>query len=190
MAVATRPDIDFHDLERFPRECREWFRWLRAHDPMSFHPGPPFQPEHDGFWSLVLYDDLAGSYVLAAVLTATGVIALILCGAGVYGIVSQGVVQRRREIGVRIALGARPGDVVRMVVADGTRPVVAGGAVGLIVAIALALATAALLSILDARDPISYAGVLSLTGVVAVGAALLPALQAAHVDPMEALRVE
>jgi cholest-4-en-3-one 26-monooxygenase len=57
--IETRPDIDFHDLERFPLECREWFRWLRAHDPMSFHPGPPFQPEHDGFWSLVLYDDLA-----------------------------------------------------------------------------------------------------------------------------------
>jgi len=149
------------------------------------------QPVHDvATMSRVLYDDLAGSYVLSAILTATGLIALILCGAGVYGIVSQGVVQRRREIGVRIALGARPGDVVRMVVADGTRPVVAGGAVGLIVAIALALATAALLSILDARDPISYAGVLSLTGVVAVGAALLPALQAAHVDPMEALRVE
>jgi cholest-4-en-3-one 26-monooxygenase len=59
VAVAARPDIDFHDLERFPRECREWFRWLRAHEPLSFHPGPPFQPEHDGFWSLVLYDDLA-----------------------------------------------------------------------------------------------------------------------------------
>jgi len=59
MAVATRPDIDFHDLARFPRECREWFRWLRAHEPMSFHPGPPFQPEHDGFWSLVRYEDLA-----------------------------------------------------------------------------------------------------------------------------------
>lgn len=59
MAVAARPDIDFHDLERFPRECREWFRWLRAHEPLSFHPGPPLQPEHDGFWSLVLYDDLA-----------------------------------------------------------------------------------------------------------------------------------
>jgi len=57
--IDARPDIDFHDLERFPRECREWFRWLRAYDPMSFHPGPPFQPEHDGFWSLVLYDDLA-----------------------------------------------------------------------------------------------------------------------------------
>ena len=57
--VESRPDIDFHDLDRFPRECRAWFRWLRAHDPMSFHPGPPFQPEHDGFWSLVRYEDLA-----------------------------------------------------------------------------------------------------------------------------------
>jgi cholest-4-en-3-one 26-monooxygenase len=54
-----RPNIDFNDLDRFPLECREWFRWLRAHEPLSFHPGPPFQPEHDGFWSLVLYDDLA-----------------------------------------------------------------------------------------------------------------------------------
>ena len=58
--VEARPDIDFHDLDRFPRECRGWFRWLRAHEPMSFHSGPPFQPEHDGFWSLVLYDTRVG----------------------------------------------------------------------------------------------------------------------------------
>ena len=57
--AGTRPDIDFHDLERFPRECREWFRWLRAHEPMSFHPGPPVQPDNDGFWSVVLHEDLA-----------------------------------------------------------------------------------------------------------------------------------
>jgi cytochrome P450 len=54
----TRPDIDFHDLDRFPVECREWFRWLRAHEPLSFHPGPQIQPENDGFWSLVLHEDL------------------------------------------------------------------------------------------------------------------------------------
>jgi len=54
-----RPDIDFHDLARFPVECREWFRWLRAHEPMSFHPGPPVQPENTGFWSVVLHEDLA-----------------------------------------------------------------------------------------------------------------------------------
>ena len=57
--VDVRPDIDFHDLDRFPVECRGWFRWLRAHDPVSFHPGPPVQPENSGFWSLVLHEDLA-----------------------------------------------------------------------------------------------------------------------------------
>jgi cholest-4-en-3-one 26-monooxygenase len=55
----TRPDIDFHDLARFPLECRAWFRWMRHHEPMSFHPGPPVQPENDGFWSVVLHEDLA-----------------------------------------------------------------------------------------------------------------------------------
>ena len=59
MIASTRPDIDFHDLDRFPIECHEWFRWLRVHEPLSFHPGPPIQPENDGFWSLVLYEDLA-----------------------------------------------------------------------------------------------------------------------------------
>jgi len=57
--VDARPDIDFHDLDRFPVECRGWFRWLRAHDPVGFHPGPPVQPENSGFWSLVLHEDLA-----------------------------------------------------------------------------------------------------------------------------------
>jgi cholest-4-en-3-one 26-monooxygenase len=57
--VEARPDIDFHDLDRFPRECREWFRWLRHHEPISFHPGPPIQPDHPGFWSIVLHEDLA-----------------------------------------------------------------------------------------------------------------------------------
>ena len=57
--VDARPDIDFHDLDRFPLECRSWFRWLRDHDPVSFHPGPPVQPENSGFWSLVLHEDLA-----------------------------------------------------------------------------------------------------------------------------------
>jgi len=58
-AADTRPAIDFHDLARFPVECRAWFRWLRAHEPISFHPGPAVQPENAGFWSVVLHEDLA-----------------------------------------------------------------------------------------------------------------------------------
>ena len=57
--VDVRPDIDFHDLDRFPVECREWFRWLRHHEPLSWHPGPPVQPENPGFYSVVLHEDLA-----------------------------------------------------------------------------------------------------------------------------------
>lgn len=57
--TGPQPAIDFHDLTRFPRECHEWFRWLRRHEPISHHPGPPTQPEHDGFWALVLHEDLA-----------------------------------------------------------------------------------------------------------------------------------
>jgi len=57
--AGARPDVDFHDLVRFPLECRGWFRWLRAHEPMSFHPGPAVQPENSGFWSVVLHEDLA-----------------------------------------------------------------------------------------------------------------------------------
>jgi len=56
--VDVRPDIDFHDLDRFPVECREWFRWLRAHEPLSHHPGPVDDPDNSGFWSLVRYADL------------------------------------------------------------------------------------------------------------------------------------
>lgn len=59
VVAGARPDIDFHDLARFPVECRGWFRWLRAHEPMSFHPGPAVQPENSGFWSVVLHEDLA-----------------------------------------------------------------------------------------------------------------------------------
>ena len=59
VGAGPRPDIDFHDLARFPLECREWFRWLRHHEPMSFHPGPAVQPENPGFWAVVLHEDLA-----------------------------------------------------------------------------------------------------------------------------------
>lgn len=58
-ASVDAPDIDFHDLERFPRECRTWFRWMRAQEGLHYSPGPRLQPEQDGFWSLVHWDDLA-----------------------------------------------------------------------------------------------------------------------------------
>jgi len=149
------------------------------------------QPIHDvATMSRVLYNDLAETYVLTAMLTAVGFIALVLSSAGIYGIVSYAVIQRRREISVRMALGALPGHMVRMVLAQGARPVVAGAVLGLFVAIGLALTLAASVPELDARDPINYAAVMLLMTAVTVVASYVPARRAATVDPLVTLRAD
>ena len=149
------------------------------------------QPIHDvASMSHVLFDDLGSTYVLAAMLTTIGLVALCLSAAGIYGIVSYSVAQRRREIGVRIALGARPGTIVRMVVGHGTKPVVAGSLVGLVAAAAIAFGLATAVPEIDARDPINYAGVILVIAIVAFTASYLPARWAAAIDPVVALRQE
>jgi putative ABC transport system permease protein len=151
----------------------------------------PEQPIHDvALMTQVLFDDLAGTYVLTALLTAVGFIALCVSAAGVYGLVSSSVAQRGREIGVRMALGARPGVVVRMVLASGARPVAAGGIVGLIAAVALAVGIGLSVPGVDPRDPSNYAAVALTIGVVAFLASYLPARRAARIDPLLALRQE
>ena len=149
------------------------------------------QPIHDvASMSQVLYDDLGSTYVLAAMLTAIGFVALCLSAAGIYGVVSYSVAQRRREIGVRMALGARPGAVVRMVLVHGVTPVAAGSLVGLLASVALAFWVATMVPEIDARDPINYADVILTIAAVAVGASYFPARRAARIDPLVALRQE
>jgi predicted permease len=149
------------------------------------------QPIHDvALMTQVLFDDLAGTYVLTALLTAVGFIALCVSAAGVYGLVSFSVAQRRREIGVRIALGARPAAVVRMMLASGARPVMAGGIVGLIAAIGLAVGIGLSLPGVDPRDPSNYAIVTLTIAAVGLVASYLPARRAARIDPLRVLRQE
>jgi putative ABC transport system permease protein len=149
------------------------------------------QPIHDvALMTQVLFDDLAGTYVLTALLTAVGLIALCVSAAGVYGLVSSSVAQRKREIGVRIALGARPAVVVRMVLASGARPVAAGGIVGLVAAAALAVGIGLSIPGVDPRDPSNYVSVAMAIAVVAFLASYLPARRAARIDPLLALRQE
>jgi predicted permease len=151
----------------------------------------PNQPIHDvAAMTQVLYDDLAGTYVMSAILTTVALVALILSAAGVYGLVSYSVAQRRREIGVRMALGARPGSIVGMIVAHTTRPVAIGSLLGLVAAAALSLLFAAGVPELDPRDPVSYAGVILMIIIAALLASLVPARRAASVNPIEALRAE
>jgi predicted permease len=138
----------------------------------------------------VLFEDVAGSIMLALVLGTIGFVALCLAAAGVYGLVSYAVHQRRREIGIRMAVGAAPGAVVRFVLMHGVRPVTVGAAVGAVGAIFLGVMASAALSEVDFRDPLNYVGVLVAVVTIAILSSYLPARRAAHVDPVITLRAE
>ena len=123
-------------------------------------------------------------------LTAFGAIAVTLSAIGLYGVLAFIVAQRRREIGVRMALGARPGDVVADVLGQGLRLTAIGVVVGLVLAIATTRLINSLLFATSPTDMLTFAAVSSLLVVVAAAASLLPALRASRVDPLIALRDE
>ncbi|MEX2179762.1 MAG: ADOP family duplicated permease [Gemmatimonadaceae bacterium] len=126
----------------------------------------------------------------ATLFTAFGMLALIVAVIGIYSTVAYGVTQRTREFGVRMALGARVGDVLRLVVGEGLRVVVIGIAVGIALALAAGKLIAALLYGVEASDPGVMLLVAAVLLVVAGLAALGPAWRAARVDPVVALRSE
>jgi putative ABC transport system permease protein len=117
-------------------------------------------------------------------------IALLLAAVGVYGVIAYGVAQRTREMGVRVALGALPSDVVRLVVRDGVLMAGAGVAVGLFASVLLAPVLQQMLYAVQPRDPATFGIVGGMVIVVALLASWLPARRASRVDPLEALREE
>jgi putative ABC transport system permease protein len=117
-------------------------------------------------------------------------LALLLAAIGVYGVVGHMVAQRRREIGVRLALGASPGDVVGMVLEGGLRLTVLGIAAGVAGAMALSNVLAGFLFGVSPLDPATYAGVIGVLGFVAGLSAYSPSRRAARVDPIAVLRDE
>jgi putative ABC transport system permease protein len=116
------------------------------------------------------------------------VIALVLAVGGVYAMVSYAVSQRTQELAVRVALGARPREVVRTVMARGLAAVGLGLGTGVLLALALGRTISALLYGVSAHDPLIYLLAPAVLGVVAVLSALIPALRASRVDPIVALR--
>jgi FtsX-like permease family len=121
---------------------------------------------------------------------SVGVIALLLATIGVYGLTAHAVAQRRREIGIRIALGALRGQVVRMTVRRSLLLTAIGSAIGVSMAAGLAQLLAGLLYGLSPVDPVSFIGAVVLLGAVALIASLIPARRAASINPVEALRSE
>jgi ABC-type antimicrobial peptide transport system permease subunit len=117
-------------------------------------------------------------------------IAVCLAMAGVYGVVAYSVGQRGSEIGLRMALGARTSDVLRLILRQGMALTAIGLAVGLIAAVVATRLVASMLFEVKASDPATYIGVAVLLGVVSLAASYIPARRAARVDPASALRQE
>jgi predicted permease len=121
-------------------------------------------------------------------LVVFGILALALAGIGSYGVLSYLVGLRRREIGIRLAIGATRGDVFRLVAGNGARLVGAGLVAGLLLSIGVGMGLESLLIGIEPTDPITYAGVIGVLTIVAAAACLIPARRAASLDPATTLR--
>jgi hypothetical protein len=126
----------------------------------------------------------------ATLFTVFGMLALVVAAIGIYSSVSYGVSQRVHEFGVRVALGARAGDVMRHVIGQGVRTVAFGIALGVVLTLAAGRLVASLLYGVSPADPVAMAAVVVLLLGVSIAAALFPAWRASRVDPITALRAD
>jgi putative ABC transport system permease protein len=128
--------------------------------------------------------------VVRNVLGGFAVVALVLAAVGIYGVIAYATGERRREIGVRVALGAHPRQILRLVLGQGLRLTAIGLGAGLLGSLALSQSLRGLLYRVQPADPVTYVITSLILAAVAGLACLLPALRASTVDPAEALRAE
>ncbi len=135
-------------------------------------------------------DSVAQPRLNLSLLVAFAALALVLAAVGVYGVMAYSVTQRTQEFGIRMALGASRGDVLRQVFLEGSRLAALGLALGLIAALALTRLMSSLLFEVNASDPVTFGVATTILGLVALAACYVPAHRATRVDPLIALRYE
>jgi len=133
-------------------------------------------------------DSIRGPILMAQLAGSFGILALTLAAVGLYGLLAYTVAQRTAEVGIRIALGARPVAVVRMMLGRGLRPVAAGILIGLPAAWWACRFVASMLYGMRPFDAVTIVAAVAMLAVVAIAAGFVPARRAAKVDPMAALR--
>jgi len=138
----------------------------------------------------VIADSLAARRFSMILLESFAVVALLLASVGLYGVISYLVGQRTHELGIRLALGAQRGSVLRLVLNDGMRMALGGVGLGLVAALGLTRLMANMLYGVGATDPATFGAVAALLTAVALAACYLPARRATKVDPLVALRHE
>lgn len=136
----------------------------------------------------VVDGSMEGYRFRTALLSGFAAIALLLAALGIYGVLAYFVSQRSRELGIRLALGAKPSELFQMVVGQGMKPVAAGAVAGLAGALGLTRLMQSLLFDIKPIDPPTYAMAVAALGLVAAAACAVPALRATKVDPLVALR--
>lgn len=141
-----------------------------------------------GLMSDLLHEHTARPTFYVLLLGLFALLAVVLAGVGIYGVVAYLVIQRTREIGVRMALGARPGQVVGLVVGQGLKPAVIGVVAGIAGAVASGRVMTTMLYEVAPQDPLTYAGVIIFLTMVVAGACALPAWRATRIPPGVALR--
>ncbi len=151
----------------------------------------PTQPVH----SVVTMDELVGASVAAdrffvALFGFLAAVAVVLAATGVYGLLAYLVRRRSHELGVRQALGARPRDVIRLVLGESIRLALAGAALGLALSLALGRLARGLLFQVAPADPLTLASVATLLALVVLLVSSVPARAASRISPVEAMRCE
>jgi putative ABC transport system permease protein len=136
------------------------------------------------------HEELTGMFYVAALLGFDALVALLLAAVGIFGVMANLVGERTREIGVRLAMGARRGDVLGMVLRQATRLTGTGIGLGLVMAFGLTHLVANLLVGVRSDDPLVFGGITMVIAAIAMAASWIPARHAAHIEPMVALRNE